>query len=246
MEVREHMLPTKLRELRQKLRTKAKQEPKFRFYSLYDHVCRPETLRAAWLQVRANQGAPGIDGVSIEQVERSEESLTVFLSELETELKTRTYRPGPVRRVYIPKPDGRWRPLGIPLLRDRVAQTAVLLILEPIFEADFLECSHGFRPGRGATGALQAIEAELKAGRTHVYDADLKGYFDTIPHDKLLACVKMRVVDGRILSLLRAWLQAPVVEPPEKPGQPPTMKRNTQGTPQGGVISPLLANIYLH
>jgi RNA-directed DNA polymerase len=246
MEVREYLLPTKLRELRQKLRTKAKQEPNFRFYSLYGHVCQTETLRAAWLQVRANQGAPGIDGVTIEQVERSEESLDAFLSELEAQLRTRTYRPGPVRRVYIPKPDGRLRPLGIPLLRDRVVQTAVLLILEPIFEADFLECSHGFRPGRGAAGALQAIEVELKAGSTQVYDADLKGYFDTIPHDKLLACVRMRVVDSSVLALLRAWLEAPVVESPEKPGDPPTVKRNEQGTPQGGVISPLLANIYLH
>jgi RNA-directed DNA polymerase len=244
--LREHLLPRKLRELRQKLRTKAKQEPGFRFYSLYDHVCRPETLRAAWMQVRANQGAPGIDGVSIEQVDRSEESLAAFLGELEQELKARTYRPGPVRRVYIPKPDGRLRPLGIPILRDRVVQTAVLLILEPIFEADFLECSHGFRPGRGAPGALQAIEQELEAGRTQVYDADLKGYFDTIPHDKLLLCVRKRVTDGSILALLRAWLQAPVVEPPDKPGGTPMVKRNQQGTPQGGVISPLLANIYLH
>jgi len=244
--LREQLLPPKLRELRQKLRTKAKQEPNFRFYSLYDHVCRPETLRAAWMQVRANQGAPGIDGVSIEQVERSEESLEAFLKELETELKARTYRPGPVRRTYIPKPDGRQRPLGIPNLRDRVAQTAAVLILEPIFEADFLECSHGFRPGRGAKGALQTIQGELQAGRTEVYDADLSGYFDTIPHDKLMKCVERRVSDGSLLALVRGWLQAAVVEPPDHPGGRPTVKRNRQGTPQGGVISPLLANLYLH
>ena len=244
--LREQRLPLKLRELRQKLRTKAKQEPNFRFYSLYGQVCRSETLRAAWEQVRANQGAPGIDGVSIEQVERSEESLGAFLQQLETELKGRTYRPGPVRRTYIPKPDGRLRPLGIPNLRDRVVQTAVVLVLEPIFEADFLECSHGFRPGRGAKGALETIEGELKAGRTEVYDADLSGYFDTIPHDKLMKCVERRVSDGSLLALVRSWLQAPVVEPPEQPGGPPTVKRNRQGTPQGGVISPLLANLYLH
>ena len=244
--LRDEALPPILRELRQKLRTKAKQEPKFRFYSLYDHICRPQTLRAAWTQVRANQGGPGIDGMSIEQIERSEESLEAFLREMESELKARAYRPGLVKRVYIPKPDGRQRPLGIPNLRDRVVQTAAVLVLEPIFETDFLECSHGFRPGRGAKGALEAIEGELQAGRTEVYDADLCGYFDTIPHDKLMKCVEQRVSDGSVLALIRAWLQAAVVEPPDQPGGPPTVKRNRQGTPQGGVISPLLANLYLH
>lgn len=244
--LREHLLPPKLRELRQKLRTKAKQEPGYRFYSLYGRVVEPEVLRAAWAQVRANQGAPGEDGVSIEELEKSEESLAGFLSQLAEELKSRGYRPGPVRRVYIPKPDGRKRPLGIPNLRDRVVQTAVLLVLEPIFEADFLECSYGFRPARSAQDAVKQIEAELKAGRTQVYDADLQGYFDTIPHDRLMACVKQRVTDGSILRLIRAWLEAPVVSPPERPGGSPTIKRNRQGTPQGGVISPLLANVYLH
>jgi RNA-directed DNA polymerase len=186
-----------------------------------------------------------VDGVSVEQVGRSEESKAAFIEKTRAELESRQYRPEAVRRVYIPKPDGRQRPLGIPTIKDRVVQTAVMMILEPIFEADFLECSHGFRPGRGAHDALKAIKENLEAGRTEVYDADLKGYFDTIPHAKLMRCVRMRVVDDSVLALIRAWLRAPVKEA-RKDGSEGPPKRGKEGTPQGGVISPLLANIYLH
>jgi len=240
-----HGLPVKLADLREKLREKAKREKKFRFYSLYGHLCRPVVLQAAWKQVAANKGAPGEDGVRIEDVNRSEETLQVFLDAIRKELETRSYRPGRVLRKYIPKPNGQLRPLGIPTLKDRVVQSALKLLLEPIFEADFEDCSYGFRPGRSAHDALECIAEALKAGKCAVYDADLQGYFDSIPHDKLMACVKMRVVDGAVLKLIRGWLKAPVVEPSED-GQPPKIRRNKKGTPQGGVISPLLANLYLH
>ena len=242
---REAILPPKLRELRQKLGQKAKQQKRFRFYSLYAHICQPETLQAAWDAVRRNGGAPGVDRVSIEQITVSPESEAAFLAEVRQSLLDRTYRAQAVRRVYILKPNGKLRPLGIPTIRDRVVQAAVLLILEPIFEADFEDCSHGFRPGRSAHDALKIIHRHLKEGYTAAYDADLAGYFDSIPHDKLIACVRMRVVDGSVLSLIRQWLNAPVVEP-AKDGSPPSVHRNERGTPQGGVLSPLLANIYLH
>ena len=244
--IREAALPPKLRELRQKLSQKAKQQKRFRFYSLYAHICRTETLQAAWDAVRCNGGAPGVDGVSIEQIAASEESEAAFIAELQRSLQERTYRAQAVRRVYIPKANGKLRPLGIPTVRDRVVQAAVLLILEPIFEADFEDCSYGFRPGRSAHQALRQIHQHLKEGYSAVYDADLAGYFDSIPHDKLMACVRMRVVDGSVLGLIGQWLHAPVVEPPKDQGQPPTVKRNERGTPQGGVLSPLLANLYLH
>ncbi|MCX6996825.1 MAG: group II intron reverse transcriptase/maturase [Kiritimatiellaeota bacterium] len=238
-------MPPKLVAWRRKLSEKAKQEKKFRFYSLYSLVGHPDTLRWAWALVRRNKGAPGVDGVTFEQIEQQEGGVARFLMELEQELKGKTYKAQPVRRVYLEKENGKLRPLGIPVIKDRVVQMSVKLIIEPIFEADFHDCSYGYRPGRSAQEAIQAIQGHLKDGKSEVYDADLSGYFDSIPHDKLMACLRMRVVDGSVLRLIRQWLEAPVVEPTEK-GAGHKVTRNDKGTPQGGVISPLLANLYLH
>jgi len=226
--------------LRGKLYQKAKQEKDYKFYVLYDKLFIPYMLRAAWKQVKSNNGAAGIDGVRVADVERI--GVAAYLQTLGEELRTQTYRPMAVKRVMIPKANGGERPLGIPTVKDRIAQTVCKLVLEPIFEADFEESSYGFRPGRSSKDAMTAIKGHLQAGKTEVLDADLSKYFDTIPHDKLLKALKERISDPRILRLISLWLKTPVYED----GQFKGGKKNEVGTPQGGVISPLLANVYLH
>lgn len=238
----------KLSLLRHKLSEKAKAEPKFRFYALYDRIYRRDVLWAAWEKVRANGGQGGVDGESIDAIEKAGGGGEQLVEELHEELLTKTYKPKAVRRVYIDKVDGSKRPLGIPAVRDRVVQTASLLILEPIFEADFEECSYGFRPGRNGHQALEEIRSHIRAGYQAVYDADLRSYFDSIPHERLMACVRMRVADRSVIQLIQMWLKAPVVEQSKSKGGGGWEwgRRNRKGTPQGGVISPLLSNLYLH
>ncbi len=239
--------PDNIRKLQRKLYLKAKQESTFRFYSLYDKIHRSDTLEHAYRLVKANRGNPGIDGISFDDIEKKE-GLVKFLLTLEKELQERKYKASPVRRVLIPKPDGSKRPLGIPTIRDRVVQMATKTVIEPIFEADFVEHSYGFRPKRRQHDAVAAITYAMNTGYTQVIDADLSKYFDTIPHIKLLKIVAERICDKSVLHLIKMWLKAPIIEE-DKDGKRRTVgggKKSRMGTPQGGVISPLLSNLYLH
>jgi RNA-directed DNA polymerase len=237
--------PERIRSLQKKLYCKAKSEPDFRFYLLYDKVYREDILEHAYKVARANAGAPGVDGVSFLQIDLA--GAQEWLAGIGKELRERTYRPDAVRRVMIPKPNGGERPLGIPTIRDRVVQTAVKLVIEPIFEADLEPNAYGYRPKRSAGDAIAAVHALLREGYTEVVDADLTKYFDTIPHDQLMRSVARRIVDKHILRLIKMWLRAPVEET-DKDGRKRLTggKQHKKGTPQGGVISPLLANLYMN
>src|SRR5207253_515883 len=231
--------PMSIRTLQRKLYRKAKQEPNFRFYLLYDKIYREDVLSHAYELAKANKGAPGVDGQTFEAIES--QGLREWLEGIRKDLHDKTYKPQPVRRVLIPKPGGGERPLGIPTIRDRVVQTAAKLVLEPIFEADLEPTAYGYRPGRSGIDAVKAVHRLLCQGFTDVVDADLSKYFDTIPHDELLSSVAARIVDRHILRLIKMWLKTPVEETdPDGRRRMSGGKRNTCRTPQGGVISPLL------
>jgi RNA-directed DNA polymerase len=238
--------PPKLRRLREALYTKAKQEPAYRFYLLYDKVYRADILAHAYALSKQKGGAPGVDGVTFEDIEAA--GLERWLAAVEEALRTEAYRAQPVRRVLIPKPGGTGeRPLGIPVIRDRVVQTAALLILQPIFEADLEPTAYGYRPGRTALEAVQEVHRALCAGHTEVIDADVSNYFDAVPHADLVKSLARRISDRRMLRLLKMWLKTPVAERTEGGGwRLSGGKRSTRGTPQGGVISPLIANVYMN
>ncbi len=228
--------PVKLRELQRKLYVKSKREPEYRFYSLYGKVWRQDVLEQAWRLVRANGGGAGIDGMTIGE---AEERIDELLKELQQELRTGQYRPEAVRRVYIPKPDGRERPLGIPTVRDRIVQAAATLVLEPIFEARFEPISYGYRPGRSAADAMERVRMVCH-GRPWAIEVDVEGFFDAVSHTRLMRILGRKIADGRVLGLIRSWLSAGIVEPNGHRVNP------SCGVPQGGVISPLLSNVFLH
>lgn len=234
----ENMPLERVRVLQRKLYLAAKMNPKRKFGVLYDKICQSDVLRMAYEQVKANKGAPGIDRKTFEVIEK-ELGMTAFLQEIQTKLIAKRYKPLPVRRVYIPKADGSQRPLGIPVIEDRVVQMAVKIIIEPVFEASFKSFSYGFRPKKNAQQALREIYTRLNYKCHWVIDADLKAYFDTIPHDKLLLSVRTKIIDRSIVKLIEMWLKSGVME---ETG----VKKSLTGTPQGGVISPLLSNLYLH
>jgi len=237
--------PDKIRSLQRKLYHKAKTEPEFRFYLLYDKICREDILQHAYERARDNAGAPGVDGVTFKQIE--EQGGEEWLAGLREQLVSKTYRPDPVRRATIPKPGGGQRPLGIPTIRDRVVQTAAKIVLEPIFEADFEDSAYGYRPRRSAVDAVKETHRLVCRGYTDVVDADLSKYFDTIPHSDLLKSVARRIVDRHVLELIKLWLKAPVEE---RDGDGKRRmsggKSSTRGTPQGGVVSPMLSVIYMN
>ncbi len=236
--------PEKLRKLQDALYRKAKAEPGYRFWSLYGELTRHDLLEHAFQQVVSNGGAPGVDGQTIEAITATSESREAWLTQLREELRTQTYRPRPIRRVFIPKRDGGQRPLGIPTVKDRVVQMAALMVLGPIFEADFHPHSYGFRPGRSAQQALDTIVKALSSGRLEVVDVDVSKYFESICHNRLMRLIARRTSDGSVLHLLRQWLDAPIVEETEDGRRKVTP--NVRGVPQGGVISPLLSNVYLN
>jgi len=237
--------PSKIRELQIKLYRKAKNEPGYRFYMLYDKIYRDDILAHAYALARANKGAPGVDGQTFERIESA--GLGEWLTGIRQELRNKTYQPQPVRRVMIPKPGGGERPLGIPTIRDRVVQTAAKIVLEPIFEADLEPSAYGYRPKRSAQDAIRKVHKLICEGYTDVVDADLSKYFDTIPHCELLQCVARRIVDREVLRLIKMWLQAPVEERDENGKRRLTGGKDRHcGTPQGGVASPMLANLYMN
>ncbi len=232
----------KIRDFQEKLYQKAKQEKEFRFYILHDKVYSKRFLKEAFNRVKKNKGSCGVDGITFEKIEEYGEEK--YIQEISDELRMGKYKPEAVRRVYIPKANGKLRPLGIPTIKDRIVQMSCKIVIEPIFEADFEETSYGFRPKLSASDAIGKIKGNLKEGETEIYDADLSSYFDTIPHDKLMILIGKRISDLKILRTIKMWLKAPIIDEDDRTGG--KGRKNDKGTPQGGVISPLLANIYLN